>query len=69
MSYAAKGYNKILLMRLRDGLESKLRYNQNGFCPDRSTLQHVLALRRLFEVARISDLSAQSSIFAKLSTL
>jgi hypothetical protein len=52
MSYAAKGYNKILLMRLRDGLESKLRYNQNGFRPDRSTLQHVLALRRLFEVAK-----------------
>jgi hypothetical protein len=52
MSYAAKGYNKVILMRLRDGLESKLRYNQNGFRPDRSTLQHVLALRRLFEVAK-----------------
>ena len=52
MSYAAKGYNKILLMRLRNGLESKLRYNQNGFRPDRSTQQHVLAIRSLFEVAK-----------------
>jgi hypothetical protein len=52
MSYAAKGYNKVPLMRLRDGLECKLRYNQNCFRPDISTLQHVLALRRLLEVAK-----------------
>ena len=39
-------------MRLRDGLECKLRYNQNCFRPDISTLQHVLALRRLLEVAK-----------------
>ena len=39
-------------MRLRDGLESKLRYNQNGILPDRSTLQHVLALGRHFNIAK-----------------
>jgi Reverse transcriptase (RNA-dependent DNA polymerase) len=52
MFYAAKCYNKVLLVGLRNGLESKLRYNQNGFLPNRSTLQHVLPLRRLFEVAK-----------------
>jgi hypothetical protein len=39
-------------MGLRNGLESMLRYYQNGFHPDRSTLQHVLALRRLFVVVK-----------------
>jgi hypothetical protein len=39
-------------MRLRDGLESKLRYNQNGILHDRSTLQDALALGRHFEIAK-----------------
>jgi hypothetical protein len=50
----------------------ELRYNQNGFRPDRSTLQHVLALRRLFEVAKTKKnfrFSALLSISAKLLTL
>jgi Reverse transcriptase (RNA-dependent DNA polymerase) len=48
-------YRGIALMfyRLQNRLATKLRYNQNCFRPYRSTLQNVLAFRRLFEVAKI----------------
>ena len=49
MSIPAKLYNRILLSRIRNALDSHLRNNQNGFRPHRSTTQHVLALRRLIE--------------------
>ena len=49
MSIPAKLYNRILLSRIRNALDSHLRNNQNGFRPHRSTTQHVLALRRLIK--------------------
>ena len=49
MSVVAKLYNRLLLNRLRDGLLKHLRPSQNGFLPMRSTAQHVLTLRRIFE--------------------
>ena len=47
MSTMAKLFNKILLYRLWSVLERHLRDSQNGFRPNRSTTQHVLALRIL----------------------
>ena len=49
MSTCAKLYNRLLLGRIRDGLDNHLRQNQNGFRPLRSTGQHVLAWRRIYE--------------------
>jgi len=49
MSVCAKLYNSILFYRIRDVLDSKLRPNQNGFRSLRSTAQHVLAWRRIYE--------------------
>jgi len=49
MSIVAKLYNKLLLNRLENSLDDKLRYNQNGFRRGRSTTQHILAIKRIFE--------------------
>jgi hypothetical protein len=49
MCVAAKLYNRIILKRLQDALESVLRINQNGFRVGRSTVQHILVVRRLME--------------------
>ena len=49
MSIVAKIFNKLLLFRLREVLDSKLRVSQNGFRQNRSTIQHILVLRRLLE--------------------
>ena len=49
MSTCAKLYNGLLLGRIRDGLDTHLCSNQNGFRPLRSTGQHVLAWRRIYE--------------------
>ena len=49
MSVCAKLYNRILLARIRDGLDNYLRPNQNGFRPLRSTAQHVLTWKRIHE--------------------
>jgi hypothetical protein len=43
MSVTAKLYNRILLIRIRNGLDTNLRYNQNGFHSERATSQDVLA--------------------------
>jgi hypothetical protein len=63
MSIVAKLFNRLLLERLRGGLETKLRYNQNGFRKLRSTAQHVLAARRLIEEIRDSQTGKLVSIF------
>ena len=52
MSACAKLYNRMLLVRVRVVLDQHLRYNQNGFRPLRSTAQHVLSIRRLFETVQ-----------------
>jgi hypothetical protein len=49
MSIVAKIFNKLLLFRLREALDSRLRVSQNGFRQNRSTIQHILVLRRLLE--------------------
>jgi hypothetical protein len=43
----------MLLRRLRDLVDSRLRPSQNGFRPHRSCPQHILALRRISESCRI----------------
>ena len=53
MSIITKLYNRILLNRLKSTLDIHLRGNQNGFRASRSTLQHILALRRLTEECSI----------------
>jgi len=49
MSCIAKLFNHMLLNRIRDPIEKLLRPNQNGFLNGRSTLEPILALRRLIE--------------------
>ena len=51
MSLCAKLRNKMLLLRIRTPLDPLLRENQNGFRARCGTTQHVLALRRLNNVA------------------
>ena len=48
----AKLVNKMLLNRIQSKMDSKLRYNQNGFTPGRSKTARVLALRRHIEGVR-----------------
>ena len=48
-SVIAKIVNKMILNRLQEKLDGKLRPNQNGFRPGRSTTSHILALRRVIE--------------------
>ena len=55
---ASKIYNKILLNRVRPILEEKLRTNQNGFRPGRSTLAQILTLRRIIEGVKSKTLPA-----------
>jgi hypothetical protein len=55
MSATAKLYNRVLLIKIRYGLDASLRYHQNGFRFERATSQHVLAARRIFE--EIKDFS------------
>ena len=49
MSCAAKLFNRVLLNRIRGPVEKLLRPNQNGFRQGRSTLEPILAIRRLIE--------------------
>ena len=51
MSVAAKTYNRILLNRIREPLDSILRKNQAGFRKGRSCLDQIRILRRLLEGA------------------
>ena len=47
----------MILNRIRGPIDSHLRDNQNGFRKNRSTLSHILALRRILEEARKNNLS------------
>src|SRR6188508_2060418 len=49
MSCAAKLFNRVLLNRIKGPIEKLLRPNQNGFHQGRSTLEPILAIRRLIE--------------------
>ena len=57
-SIAAKLANRMLLNRIRPKINPQLRPNQNGFRPGRSTVAHILALRRLIEGVRSHNLKA-----------
>ena len=48
-SIAAKTYNRMILNRIRPEIDKKLRINQNGFRPGRTTTSQILALRRIIE--------------------
>ena len=48
-SLAAKIYNKLLPERIRSHLDPFLRINQNVFSPKRSTVAHIVTLRRLIK--------------------
>ena len=58
LSSASKIYNKMLLNRIRPILDEKLRTNQNGFRPGRSTLAQILTLRRIIEEVKSKTLPA-----------
>jgi exonuclease III len=52
MSHAAKLFNRVLLDRVRPHVDPCLRSEQNGFRRGRSTIHHILTLRRITEEAR-----------------
>ena len=49
MSIAVKLYNKLLLNRIRDKLDAKLRMNQAGYHPGRGYTEHLHVLRSILE--------------------
>jgi hypothetical protein len=51
MSVAAKTYNRILLNRIREPLDSILRVNQAGFRKGRSCIDQIHVIRRILESA------------------
>ena len=57
-SIVAKLYNKMILNRIRPELDTHLRANQNGFRVGRTTVGHILALRRIIEGIRSNNLPA-----------
>ena len=54
----AKIYNRMILNRIRSVIDLKLRINQNGFRPGRSTVAQILTLRRIIEGVKANNLSA-----------
>lgn len=54
----AKIYNRMILNRIRSVIDVKLRYNQNGFRPKRTTVAQILALRRIIEGVKANHLPA-----------
>ena len=53
-----KVLNKLILFRMRPAIVPILRKNQNGFRPERGTVAHILAIRRILEGIRDKKLSA-----------
>ena len=58
-SLVDKTFNRMLLNRIRPHLDDKLRPNQCGFRENRSTIEQILALRRILEGANEKNLSAK----------
>ena len=54
----AKIYNRLILNRIRSVIDPRLRKNQNGFCPNRNTVSHILTLRRVIEGVKANHLPA-----------
>ncbi|CAH1266614.1 Hypp3435 [Branchiostoma lanceolatum] len=57
-SLVPKTFNRMLLNRIRPAVDEHLRYNQHGFREGRSTVGHILALRRLIEGVKSHSLPA-----------
>ena len=53
MTTVSKLYDRLLLHRLRETINPRLRSQQNGFRPERSTQQHIMALRILIDAAEM----------------
>ena len=45
-------YNRMILNRIRPEIDCKLRIKKNGFRKGRTTISHILALRRIIEGAK-----------------
>ena len=54
----AKIYNRLILNRIREVIDVKLRYNQNGFRSKRTTVAQILTLRRIIEGVKANNLPA-----------
>ena len=54
----AKMYNRMILNRIRSEIDMRLRNNQNGFRPKRTTVAQILALRRIIEGVQRNNLTA-----------
>ena len=54
----AKIYNRMILNRIRSEIDLRLRVNQNGFRPKRTTVAQILALRRIIEGVKANNLQA-----------
>ena len=54
----AKIYNRLILNRIRSVIDVRLRHNQNGFRPKRTTVAQILTLRRIIEGVKANNLSA-----------
>ena len=55
---AAKLTNKMILNRIQPEIDKRLRPNQNGFRPGRSTSAQILALRRIIEGVKNNNLKS-----------
>jgi len=51
MSVAAKVMRKVLIRRISDGVDVKLRKEQAGFRPARGTVERIFILRNIVEQA------------------
>ena len=54
-SIVAKAYNRMILNRIKPEVDKHLRINQNGFRVGRTTVGHILALRRLIEGVKANN--------------
>jgi hypothetical protein len=55
-SIGAKLFNRMVLNRIRPFIDPLLRWNQNGFRQQRSTISQILALRRIIEGMKAKNL-------------
>ena len=53
----------MLLNRIKPYIDPLLRPNQNGFRPDRSIIEHILALRKLIERIKSHDINVVIILF------
>lgn len=58
MCILAKMFNKMILNRIRTVINPRLRMNQNGFRPGRTTVAQILTLRRIIEGVKANNLPA-----------